>query len=128
VSEDADRAQNRRVVDAFFAAARSGDLEQLIGLLDPDVVLRADGGPRLPAATGLVRGANAVAGRAIMFARPDAQVVPALVNGGTGVVILAGEERISVMSFTVLDGRIVDVTALTDPDRLATLDLTRLDR
>jgi RNA polymerase sigma-70 factor (ECF subfamily) len=124
VSEDADRAHNRRVVDAFFAAARGGDLERLIGLLDPDAVLRTDGGPKRAAATALVRGASAVARRAIMFARPDAQVVPALINGGTGVVILAGGECISVMSLTVAGGRIVDVTALVDPDRLATLDLT----
>jgi len=124
--EDADPAQNRRVVDAFFAAARSGDMHQLIALLDPEVVLRAQGGPKRAAATALVRGARAVASRAMLFARPDAQVLPALVNGGAGVVIFAGGECVSVMSFTVVGSRIVQVAALVDPDRLGKLDLSSL--
>lgn len=127
-SEDADPAHNRRVVDAFFAAARSGDLQGLIELLDPEVVLRGQGGPKRPAATALVRGAGAVASLAMLSARPDAQNVPALVNGGTGVVIFAAGECVAVMSFTVVGNRIVEITALADPDRLASLNLSSLGR
>lgn len=125
-SEDADPARNRLAVDAFFAAARSGDMNELIALLDPEVVLRAQGGPKQAAATALVRGASAVASRAMLFARPDAHVLPALVNGGAGVVILADGECVSVMSFTVVGGRIVEIAALVDPDRLGNLDLSSL--
>jgi RNA polymerase sigma-70 factor, ECF subfamily len=123
---DPDLARSRRVVDAFFTAARGGDLQGLIALLDPGVVLRADGGRERAAASAIVRGANAVASRAAMFARPDARVVPALVNGGAGVVVLAGGERVSVMAFTVARGRIVQVDALVDPERLRNLDLASL--
>ncbi|MGX7679120.1 RNA polymerase sigma factor SigJ [Jatrophihabitans sp. DSM 45814] len=123
-AEQADPEQNPRVVNAFFAAARSGDLRQLIELLDPEVVLRSQGGPKRAAATAFVRGATAVAGRAMLFARPDAEILPVLVNGRPGVVILAGGERISVMSFAVVGARIVEIAALVDPDRLARLDLT----
>ncbi len=123
---DADPAQNRRVVDAFFAAARGGDLQQLIAVLDPEVLLRAQGGPKRTAATALVRGASAVANRAMLFTRPDAQVLPALVNGGAGVVVLTGGKRFSVMAFTVAGGRIVEIAALVDPDRLHNLDLSSL--
>jgi RNA polymerase sigma factor (sigma-70 family) len=124
--EDTDAAQSRVVVDAFFAAARGGDLARLIALLDPDVVLRTQGGPKRPAATALVRGAEAVATRAALFARPDAQVLPALVNGGPGVVVLVDGSCIAVMSFTVAGGRIVQVASLVDPDRLARVDLSAL--
>ncbi len=121
-----DPARSRGVVDAFFSAARGGDLQALIALLDPGVVLRADGGRERAAATAIVRGASAVASRATMFARPDGRVVPALVNGGAGVVVLVGGECISVMAFTVAGGRVVQVDALVDPERLRRLDLSEL--
>jgi RNA polymerase sigma-70 factor (ECF subfamily) len=79
-----------------------------------------------PAATAVVHGAAAVATRAMTFARPDAEVVPALVNGGAGVVVFAGGKCISVMSFTVTGGLIVEVASLADPGRLAHLDLSSL--
>lgn len=125
-AEDPDPEQNRRVVDAFFTAARGGNMDQLIAVLDPDAVLRADGGTAAAAATAVVRGAAAVARRAMLFARPDAQVRPALVNGGPGVVVFAGGEVISVMGFTVAGGQIAEVTALVDPERLRRLDLSAL--
>jgi RNA polymerase sigma factor (sigma-70 family) len=125
-AEDPDPAQNRRVVDAFFTAARSGNMNQLIAVLDPGAVLRADGGTVAAAATAVVRGAAAVARRAMLFARPDAEVRPALVNGGAGVVVFAGGEVISVMGFTVAGGHIAEITALVDPDRLRRLDLSAL--
>ena len=71
---EADLPRQRVVVDAFFAAARGGDFEALVALLDPDVVLRSDGGMAVPTASAVVRGAEAVAGRAIMFSRPGALV------------------------------------------------------
>lgn len=124
--QEPDPAQSRQVVDAFFAAAHGGDLDQLISLLDPDVVLRSQGGSRRPAATALVRGPAAVADRAMMFRRPDAQLVPALINGGPGVVALVGGELFSVMSFAVAGGRVTEISALVDPDRLAKVDLSPL--
>jgi RNA polymerase sigma factor (sigma-70 family) len=81
---DADLAAQRRVVDAFFAAARDGDFEGLVAVLDPDVVSRGDGGP---GASAIVRGAREVAARALTFARLSPFVRPALVNGAAGVVV-----------------------------------------
>src|SRR5579859_2637598 len=79
---DPDRARQRAVVDAFFAAARGGDLPTLMSLLDPDVVLRADFGSRHPDRSGVIRGAAAVAGSAFAGgAIPGSKLIPALVNG-----------------------------------------------
>jgi RNA polymerase sigma-70 factor (ECF subfamily) len=122
-----DLARQREVVDAFFAAAREGDFEALVAVLDPDVVLRSDGGAKRPAATAVVHGARAVAERAMMFARLSPYVRPALVNGAAGVVVVPGGQLFSVMGFTVADGRIVAIDALGDPERLRELDLTVLD-
>jgi RNA polymerase sigma factor (sigma-70 family) len=122
-----DVARQRAVVDAFFAAARGGDLAALVALLDPDVVLRSDGGIASPAASAVVRGAHAVAGRAIMFARPDALVRPAVVNGAAGVVVMVDRRPFSIMGFTTLDGKIAAIDVLVDPDRLSRIDLTDLD-
>lgn len=124
---DADLARQREVVDAFFAAARQGDFEALVSVLDPDVVLRSDGGVRLPVATAAARGPEEVAGRALMFASPDATLVPVLVNGAAGVVVVAGGRVVSIMGFTVVARRVVAIDALADPDRLAGLDLPSLD-
>src|SRR5436309_1168581 len=81
---DAGLSEQRQIVDAFFAAARDGDFEALVAVLDPDVVLRSDGGLARPSASVVVRGAPAVAGRALVFALPSAIVRPALVNGAAG--------------------------------------------
>src|SRR5713101_4829645 len=83
---DADLARQRQVVDAFFRAARSGDFDALVALLDPDVVLRSDAGARRPAASAVTHGAAAVARQALMFSNPTARLRPALVNGAAGVV------------------------------------------
>jgi RNA polymerase sigma factor (sigma-70 family) len=117
----ADLARQREVVDAFFAAARHGDFEGLVAVLDPDVVLHADAGP---ADREVVRGAEAVAGRALMFARPQARLHPALINGAVGVVATVGGRPMSILAFTVHDGRVVAIETLADRDRLAALDLT----
>ena len=115
---DPDLARQRRVVDAFFLAARGGDFDALVALLDPDVVLRADGGEARPAVSSVVHGAEAVAGRAIMFSVPNAELAPALVNGAAGVLVTVGGKPFSVMGFTVTDGRIVAIDAIADPDRV----------
>jgi len=123
---DTDMPRQRAVVDAFFAAARGGDLQALVAVLDPYVVLRSDGGSRSPAATAVVRGAQAVASRAIMFSRPAALLQPAIVNGAAGVVVIVGGRPFSIMGFTIAGGRIVAIDVLADPDRLAGIDLSRL--
>ena len=115
---DRDLARQRDVVDAFFLAARGGEFGALVALLDPDVVLRADAGAWRPAASVVIRGAEAVASQALRFAMPDAQVRPALVNGAAGVVITLGGRPISVMGFTVREGKIVEIDAIADPERV----------
>ncbi|MDI3409417.1 RNA polymerase sigma factor SigJ [Streptomyces cavernicola] len=127
-SPDPDVAQQRQVVDAFFAAARSGELNDLVAVLHPDVVLRADEGAARPGESVVVRGAAAVAGRALLFERPLARVRPALVNGAAGVVVTVAGEPVSVMGFTVAGGRIVQIDVMADPERLAHLDLSVLGR
>jgi RNA polymerase sigma-70 factor, ECF subfamily len=114
---DGDLARQRAVVDAFFGAAHDGDFEGLISVLDPDVVLRADFGA-LQRESRVVRGAAAVAGQALMFARPTARLHPALVNGAAGVVATVDGQAIAIMGFTVAGERIVEIDAIGDPDRV----------
>jgi RNA polymerase sigma-70 factor (ECF subfamily) len=90
-------------------------------------VLRADAGPQRPGASALVHGAEEVASRALMFSRLAPFVRPALINGTAGVVVARGREPFSVMGFTVRGGRIVEIDAVADPERLARVDLTLLD-
>ena len=120
---DVDLPRQREVVDAFFAAARGGDFDALVAVLDPDVVLRSDGGPARPRLSALVHGAAEVAGRAITFANPRSVLHPVVVNGAAGVVATIERRIFSVMSFTVRNGRIVAIDAIADPERLAELDL-----
>src|SRR4051812_18582137 len=125
---DPDRARQRAVVDAFFAASRNGDFEALVAVLDPEVVLRADGGVLRPDATVVVRGAETVARRALMFSRMAPHERPALVNGTPGVVVIPPDGKVfSIMAFTVADGKIVEIDALVDPERLAAVDLSALE-
>ena len=113
---DPDLAGQRAVVDAFFRAARGGDFDALVTLLDPDVVLRADFGARHPATSVVIRGAAAVARQA--RAIPGAVVHPALVNGAAGAVITVHGRPFSVMGFTIVAGRIVAIDAIADPERV----------
>jgi RNA polymerase sigma factor (sigma-70 family) len=125
---DADITAQREVIDAFLSAARNGDFEGLVAVLDPDVVLRADAAPGLPAGTSFeVRGATEVASRALTFSRLDLLQQPALINGAAGVVSMRDGRPFSVAGVTVRGGRIVEMDFLTDPERLAALDLTMLD-
>ena len=120
---DPDPARQRRVVDAFFAAARKGDFDALVAVLDPDIVLREDGGARRPDVSAVIRGASAVAGRALTFTRLAPYVRPALVNGAPGVVVAPGGRPFAVMGFTVTNGKIVEIDVLADPQRLSELEL-----
>jgi len=115
---DPDLARQRDVVDAFFLAARGGDLDALVALLDPDVVLRADFGVRRPAASRVVRGAAAVARQAVLGALPGADLHPALVNGAAGAVVTVGGRPFAVLGFTVAEGRILEIDAIADPERV----------
>jgi RNA polymerase sigma-70 factor (ECF subfamily) len=120
---DADLTRQREVVDAFFAAARGGDFEALVSILDPDIVLRSDAGPGSPV-SGVLRGAPAIAGQAMTFADPNRVLHAAVVNGAAGVVVTTVRGRVlAVIEFTVAGGRIVAIDALSDLDRLRTLDV-----
>lgn len=118
---DADTTRKREVVNAFLTASRGGDFEALLAVLDPEVVARSDGGTLVPSV--LRRGAADVASQAIAFARFAADARQVLVNGTPGVVSFAEGRPLSVMSFTVRDGRITGLDVLTDPSRLAALGL-----
>jgi RNA polymerase sigma-70 factor (ECF subfamily) len=128
---DPDLARQREVVDAFFLAARGGDFEALVAVLDPEIVLRIDTGSERPAASMVVHGAAAVARQArvglrAVLARPVVHLRPALVNGAAGVVVTLGEEPMTVMGFTVAEGRIVEIDAIADPERVRRIASTVL--
>ena len=123
---DADLTTQREVVDAFLAAARDGDFEALLALLDPDVVLRVDFGPAASASQA-VRGAQNVARQAQMFSRIGLVMQPALINGVAGAVTKRDGEPFSIGAVTVRHRKIVALDILADPDRLRSLDLTILD-
>ncbi|MFL5869950.1 MAG: RNA polymerase sigma factor SigJ [Solirubrobacterales bacterium] len=124
---DADLARQRKVVDAFLAAARGGDFEALLELLDPDVVLRVDGGELRPGASQEVHGAADVLQQLTRFASGARFARPALVNGAAGFVVVPANRPVAVIGFTVVDGRIAELDVLADPERLRGLDLTTLD-
>ncbi|MBA3905674.1 MAG: RNA polymerase subunit sigma-70 [Pseudonocardiales bacterium] len=116
---DADPARQRAVVDAFLAASRGGDFDALVALLDPDVLLRADTGRGRVLA---VRGAATVAGRALMFARFNtAAVERVLVNGTAGLLSRDNGRPTGLLAVTVVNGLIVEIDVLADPERLARL-------
>jgi RNA polymerase sigma-70 factor (ECF subfamily) len=121
---DAGFAEQRRVVEAFTAAARGGDLAALIEVLDPDVVIRSDGGSARPSA--ILRGREAVAKGAMAFARLGAHNVDAIINGSPGAVAMLNGKPLSIAAFTVSAGKIVALDILADPERIAALDLTVL--
>ncbi|HZC76297.1 MAG TPA: sigma-70 family RNA polymerase sigma factor [Ktedonobacterales bacterium] len=122
--EDADLTRQRAVVDAFLAAARGGDFDTLLAMLDPDVVLRADRAAVSAGASGEVRGAAAVAQQ---FSGRARVAHPALVDGAVGAVWAPGGRPRVVFDFTITRGKIVAITILADPERLRRLDLTILD-
>jgi RNA polymerase sigma factor (sigma-70 family) len=108
-------AAAREVVDAFLAAASRGDLEGLVAVLAPEAELQVSG----PHGSGVVRGANQIAKNARLGARPGALVHPAVIDGLPGLLVTIDGQPVTVLSFTVANGLITTVRALTDPDRLA---------
>lgn len=124
-----DLNRQKQVLDAFLAASRAGDFEALVSLLHPDVVLRADSGALVggAAASKVVRGATGVAQQALMFRQFSEFSRLALVNGAVGVVTAPEGRPLSIMGVTVADGRIVEMYILSDPERLAGLDLPGLE-
>jgi RNA polymerase sigma-70 factor (ECF subfamily) len=116
---DPDLGRQRAAVDAFQSAARAGDFEALLQVLDPDVVLRTAGAD----AVSIVRGAAAVASGAVTFQRLALESRPVLVDGVAGVAAVADGVVRSVAAFTVVDGRIVEIDILTDPERLRALGI-----
>ena len=122
---DPDLSRQRRVVDAFFRAARSGDFEGLLAVLDPEVVLREDLSAKRP--VRVFRGAAAVAGQARTAAFPHAEVRPALVNGAAGAVIVLRGRPFAVLAFTVRDGRIVEIDAIAGSERVRRIAAAVLD-
>src|SRR5215211_2850218 len=125
-SADAGLACQREAVDAFLAASREGDFEALLAVLDPDVVLRIDGGAVRAGLSREVRGAPAVAEQTLTFSGLSPFVRPALVNGAAGVVVAPHGRPFAVMAFTVRRGKVVEIDALSDPERLSRLDLAVL--
>ena len=110
--------------DPARVASRDGDFDALVAVLDPDVELRIDGGVLRAEASLFLRGAEAVAGHTATYSRLYSFIRPALPNGAAGAVVAPHGQLFSVMAFTVTDGKITQIDALVDPDRLAQLDLT----
>ncbi|HEX4034075.1 MAG TPA: hypothetical protein VHX66_06495 [Solirubrobacteraceae bacterium] len=111
-------------VEAFLAAARDGNFEALVAMLDPDVVLRADRGPSRHSRE--VHGAQTVASQALLFSQDGLTLRRALINGAAGIVSLRDGRPFSLGAFSVRAGKIVEIDFLTDPERLARLDLSVL--
>ena len=121
---DRDRARQRRVVDAFFAASRDGDFDALLDVLDPAVELRIDGGVLRADASLMLLGADAVATHTATYSKLYPFVRPALVNGTAGAVVAPPGRVFSVMAFTVRNEKIAQIDVLLDPERLEELDLS----
>jgi RNA polymerase sigma factor (sigma-70 family) len=123
---DADLERQREVADAFLAAARDGDFDSLVAVLDPNVVLRAHG-PAAAGAPAELHGAPAVAERALMFTHLAPSARPALVNGAAGFVVTPEGRPVSVVGVIVKGGKILEVDVIADPEHLRKLDLAILD-
>jgi RNA polymerase sigma-70 factor (ECF subfamily) len=121
---DADLGRQRELVDAFFAAARAGDFDALVAVLDPDVVARADNGPR---GVLVVQGAQRVASQATTYARGGGTRHPVLVNGSAGVVVTRRGRVVAVLGFSFRDGRIASIDGIADAERLQHLELPVFD-
>ena len=118
---DTDLTRQRAIVDAFLTAARNGDFDALLEALDPDVVVRSNG-------TEVMRGAAAVAGRALTGLRSAQVSLLALINGAVGVINAAEGRPISLQAFTITGAKIIAVDLIDDPGRIAEADLAILGR
>jgi RNA polymerase sigma factor (sigma-70 family) len=116
-----DLTRQRAITDAFLTAARSGNFDALLETLDPDAVVRSNG-------TEIIRGAAAAAARAFPFTRIAKIILPALINGGTGLVTAADGRPVTLVGFTITDAKIVAIDLIDDPRRIAEADLAILGR
>ena len=119
---DPDLGRQQQVVDAFVAASHAGDFEALVAVLDPDVVLRSDGGRQEEGASFVIRGARVVAGRAMLFRDMAPYARSTLVNGTVGALVVPDGKLFAVLAFTVTGDRIVEIDVLADPERLRDLE------
>jgi RNA polymerase sigma-70 factor, ECF subfamily len=113
-------SRQRAIVDAFLTAARNGDFDALLNALDPNVIVRSNGAEA-------VRGAAAVAGRALAGLGSAQVTLPALINGAVGVVTAADGRPTSIMAFGIIGTKIAAIDFITDPDRIAEADLVIFD-
>jgi RNA polymerase sigma-70 factor (ECF subfamily) len=125
-ARDPDIGHQQEVVGAFLAAARRGDIAALVAALDPDVVLRSDGGAARPDVSVVLHGPAAVASHGLKVHHPAAVLRPALVNGAAGAVATVGGQPVAVIGFTVSRGKIAEIDVIADPERLQRLDLAVL--
>jgi RNA polymerase sigma factor (sigma-70 family) len=116
-----DLTRQRGITEAFLTAARDGDFDALLDALDPDVVVRANG-------TEAVRGAAAVAARAFPFTRTAQIVLPALINGTTGIVTAADGRPVTLIGFTMTGAKIAAIDLIDKPSRIAETDLSIVGR
>jgi RNA polymerase sigma-70 factor (ECF subfamily) len=118
---DATLTRQRKVVDAFLTAARGGDFQALLAILDPDVIARSDAAAAPTGVPRVVRGAEKVARSAVAGGARGLQA--ALVNGAVGVVVAPHGQLLMVLNFTIIDGKIIEIEAVADPERLRHIDL-----
>jgi RNA polymerase sigma-70 factor (ECF subfamily) len=118
---DTELGRQRAITEAFLTAARNGDFDALLEALDPDVVVRSNGAEA-------VRGAAAVAGRALAGLRSAQVTLPALINGAVGVVAAADGRPLTLIGFTITGAKIVAIDLIDGPGRIAEADLVILDR
>ena len=123
---DVELVRHRRVVDAFLAASRGGDLNALLAVLAPEVVRRADPAALPPGAATEIRGARAVAEETVVFGRRARFAAPALVNGSVGIVVALAGRLLLVLAVTVEGERIAEYEVIADPARLRRLELAVL--
>src|SRR6516165_10692723 len=124
---DPDIGRQWEVVSAFYAAARRGDLGALVAVLDPDVVLRSDGGAARPDVSVVVHGPADVIGHGLKVHQPSAMLRPALVNGAAGMVATIDGKPVAVVGLTISHGKVAEIDVIADPDRLLRLNLAVLD-
>ena len=126
-TSETDLRKQRRVVEAFLAAVQNGDFEALVTVLDPEIVLRADGGA-VKGMSRFVRGAQAVMAQAAAFSKLGLSSQVVLVNGNIGVVSRLPDGRVfSVVGFTIASGKVVEMDILADPERLSRIDLSAIE-
>ena len=128
---DPDLGRQREVVDAFFAAARRGDLDALVAVLDPGVTLRIDGGTALPAASMAICGADAVARQTLTGLASTLQVAqlhPTLVNGSAGMILTIRARPLTVMGFSIVNGKVAEINAIAEPERVGTITRSVLNK